>query len=121
MNLAGLRYGDFSVLFVIVCQVPDRFKSIVYIFNRRPIMTAIQAVYDGRVFIPVEPCGIESGLEVTLTIETANSSPSEKQKKLTAFRQLTREINELNRTDPLPPEFDEIIGKRVKLRELADL
>jgi predicted DNA-binding antitoxin AbrB/MazE fold protein len=83
-------------------------------------MTAIQAIYDGRVFIPVEPCGIESGSKVTLAIETAASSPSEKQKKLAAFRQLTREINALNQTDPLPPEFDVIIGQRVKLRELAD-
>jgi len=82
-------------------------------------MTAVRAVYDGRVFIPEKPCEITSGSEVTLTIETVNIDLSEKQKKLAAFRQLTQEVNELARTDPLPPEFDEILSQRVRFRELA--
>jgi len=82
-------------------------------------MTAVRAVYDGKVFIPEKPCEITSGSEVTLTIETVNISLSEKQKRLAAFRQLTQEVNELARTDPLPPEFDEILSQRVRFRELA--
>jgi predicted DNA-binding antitoxin AbrB/MazE fold protein len=31
-------------------------------------MTAVRAIYDGRVFIPKEPCSISSGSEVTLNI-----------------------------------------------------
>ena len=83
-------------------------------------MTAVRAVYDGKVFIPEQPCEITSGSEVTLTIETINIALSEKQKKLAAFRQLTQEVNELARTDPLPPEFDKILSQRVRFRELAD-
>jgi hypothetical protein len=44
---------------------------------------------------------------------------TEKRRKLLAFRQLTREVAELNKTDPLPPSFDEILGSPFKLRELS--
>jgi len=82
-------------------------------------MTAVRAVYDGKVFIPEKPCEITRGSKVTLTIEAINTSFSENQKKLAAFRQLTREITEINKTDPLPPEFDEILSQRLRFRETA--
>ena len=84
-------------------------------------MTEVRAVYDGRVFIPEKPCNFTKGSEVILTIESVNKSLSEKEKKLAAFRQLTREVHETNKTDPLPPEFDAILSKRVRFRELTDL
>jgi len=84
-------------------------------------MTAVRAVYDGKVFIPKRPCKITEGSEVTITIKTINSGFSEKQKKLAAFKQLTREINELNKTDPLPAEFDDILSQRVQFREFTDI
>jgi predicted DNA-binding antitoxin AbrB/MazE fold protein len=77
-------------------------------------MTAVQAVYDGRVFIPEKPCEITSGSKVTLTIEPINTGFTD---KLAAFRKLTEEIIELNKTDPLPPEFDEILSQRLQFRE----
>ena len=82
-------------------------------------MNAVRAVYDGKVFIPENPCEITKGSEVTLTIETINTSSSEKQKKLAAFRQLTEEITELNKVDPLPSEFDEILSQRLQFKETA--
>ena len=84
-------------------------------------MTAVQATYDGQVFIPEKPCNITSGSKVILTIETATSGISEKQKKLTAFKKLTNEIKEINKTDPLPPEFDEIVSQRLHFREISGL
>ena len=84
-------------------------------------MTAVRAVYDGKVFIPEKPCKITEGSEVTITIKTINAGFSEKQKKLAAFRQLTREITELNITDPLPPEFDEILSQRLQFREFSGI
>jgi len=83
-------------------------------------MTAVQAVYDGKVFIPERPCKITKGSQVTITIKAISDKFSEKQKKLAAFRQLTKEIRELNKTDPLPLEFDEILSQRVQIRE-ADI
>jgi predicted DNA-binding antitoxin AbrB/MazE fold protein len=84
-------------------------------------MTAVQAIYDGQVFIPEKPCDIIRGSKVTLTIKTVNSIISEKQKKLAAFRKLTNEVNELNKTDPLPPEFDEIVSQRLQFRGIPVL
>jgi predicted DNA-binding antitoxin AbrB/MazE fold protein len=84
-------------------------------------MTAVQAIYDGQVFIPEKPCDIIRGSKVTLTIETVINSISEKHKKLAAFRELTNEVNELNKTDPLPPEFDEIVSQRLHFREIPAL
>ena len=49
-------------------------------------MTAVRAVYDGKVFIPEKPCEITSGSEVTLTIETVNITLSEKQKKISGVQ-----------------------------------
>ena len=84
-------------------------------------MTAVQAIYDGQVFIPEKPCNITSGSKVTLTIETVISDILEKQKKLDAFRKLTNEVIELNRTSPLSTEFDKIVSQRLHFREIADL
>jgi predicted DNA-binding antitoxin AbrB/MazE fold protein len=84
-------------------------------------MTAVLATYDGQVFIPEKPCNITRGSKVTLTIETTTSSILEKQKKLAAFRKLTHEVAELNKTDPLPPEFDEILSQRLQFREISGL
>jgi len=80
-------------------------------------MTAVQAIYDGSVFIPEKPCKISKGSKVALTINVLDNGISEKQKKLADFRQLTNEISELNKTDPLPAEFDAILSKRVRIRE----
>ena len=84
-------------------------------------MTAVQAIYDGSVFIPERPCEIIKGSKVTLTVNTIDICFSEKQKKLTAFRQLTKEIKESNQTEPLPPEFDNILAQRVQFREISNL
>ena len=84
-------------------------------------MTAVQAIYDDDVFIPEKPCKITKGSKVILTISTIDASFSEKQKKLAAFRQLTKEVIESNKTDPLPAEFDEILSQRVHIRENSGL
>jgi len=82
-------------------------------------MTAVQAVYDGKVFIPENPCEITSGSKVTLTVIPFSTGFTERQKKLMAFRQLSKEVTELSKTDPLPPEFDEILSQRLHFRETS--
>jgi len=84
-------------------------------------MTAIQAIYDGQVFIPEKPCDIIRGSKVTLTVDTGINSIPEINEKLAAFRKLTDEIIESNKTDPLPPEFDEIMSQRLNFREIQAL
>ena len=84
-------------------------------------MIAVQAIYDGTAFVPKVPFALSKGAEVTITIKNISNNFSEKQKKLEAFKQLTKEISESNSTDPLPEEFDSIISQRVNFRELSDL
>jgi len=84
-------------------------------------MTAVHAIYDGNVFIPEKPCEITKGSKVTLTINPIDIGFSESQKKLAVFRQLTNEIKESNKTDPLPLEFDDVLAQRVRIRELSNL
>jgi hypothetical protein len=69
---------------------------------------------DRRLVLDVPP-EIPTG-RVILTFSPADT---EKQRKLSAFRQLTREVTELSKTDPLPPSFDEILRTPFRLRELA--
>ena len=45
-------------------------------------MTAVQAVYDGQVFVPIKPCNITKGSKVILTIESMNTSFSEEKGRL---------------------------------------
>jgi len=82
-------------------------------------MIAIRAIYDGNAFVPENPCEIAKGSKVTLTINAIDNDF--KQNKLAAFRQLTKEVKELNETDPLPLEFDDILSQRLKIREITSL
>ena len=84
-------------------------------------MAVINAIYDGKVFVPEDPCSIAKGTKVKLTIEPVYNNRLETQKLLTAFKQLTNEIVELNKTDPLPQEFDEILSQRMQFQELGGL
>ena len=84
-------------------------------------MITVQAVYDGNVFVPETSCAINKGSKVSLVVNPLSTDFSDKQKKLAAFRNLTEEVNNLNKTDPLPAEFDEILSKKVNFRELVDL
>ena len=84
-------------------------------------MTAVQAVYDGNVFIPEKPCKIGKGSKVALIVSVIGDDLSERQKKLADFRQLTKEVSELNKADPLPAKFDEILSQRVRIREVPGL
>jgi hypothetical protein len=72
---------------------------------------------DRRLVLDVPP-EIPVG-RIVLTFSPA--ADTTKQQKLSAFRQLTREVTELSKTDPLPPSFDEILKTPFRLRELSDL
>ena len=84
-------------------------------------MTTVRAYYDGLSFVPIEPVDVKKGMVVSLSIlldETSNHRTAE---LLSAFRKLTSEIRELNQTEPLPPEYDEILNTRVTFARELDL
>ena len=84
-------------------------------------MLVITGIFDNERFIPDRPVSIPQKKKVTVTIEEQKTLSPEIEQKLAAFRQLTEEVKELNKTDPLPPEFDEILSQRMQFRETAVL
>jgi len=84
-------------------------------------MSTVKACYDGSAFVPVGYVDIPKGTIVNISFlqeETINSMIAE---KLVAFRQLTNEIHEINKSEPLAQEFDEIITARVDFTRGFDL
>ena len=84
-------------------------------------MSVVRAYYNGSAFVPVEPVYVRTGSTVKLTIVQDSPKKAEIAKKLEAFRRLTDEIHELNETEPLPPEYDEIMSRRVNFTRELDL
>jgi hypothetical protein len=80
------------------------------------IEQTVEIPADRRLVLDVPP-EIPTG-RVILTFSPVDA---EKQQKLAAFRQLTREVTELSKIDPLPPVFDEILSSPFRLRELSGL
>ena len=76
-------------------------------------MSTVKAYYDGRRFVPIEPVAVRKGRIINLQIVSEETEEARTAARLAAFIQLTDDIHETNKTDPLPPEFDEIMGKRV--------
>ena len=81
-------------------------------------MPVITGVFENERFIPDRPVSIPQKTKVVLTFEEEDDLSTEITRKLTDFRQLTEEVKESNKTDPLPPEFDEILSQRMQFREI---
>jgi hypothetical protein len=84
-------------------------------------MSTVRAYCDGISFVPIEPFEMPKGKVVELSVAADDLADSEIAKKLAAFERITKEIHEINKTDPLPPEFDEILAKRVNFSRELDL
>jgi len=83
-------------------------------------MSTVKAYYNGLSFVPIEPVHMQKGKVVRLSILHEEAVSQERVTLLAAFRKLTNEIIELNKTEPLPPEYDEILNSRVNFsRELS--
>ncbi len=74
-------------------------------------MSTVRAYYNGTAFVPIEPVNVPAGKIVQLSVVQDDSANTEIAERLASFRQITKNLRELNDTDPLPPEFDEIIGR----------
>jgi len=85
-------------------------------------MQAYRAYFDEGKFVPVEPVRIEEGSQAIVTVldfpieATKSNGVNFRQKvALKKFREAMRN------SDPLPPEFDEIMGQRVNITRELDL
>ena len=84
-------------------------------------MSTVRAYYDGLAFVPIEPVQVQKGKIVNLSILSEEKVSPQSAARLAAFKKLTNEIRELNLTEPLPPEFDEIMNTRVNFMSELDL
>jgi predicted DNA-binding antitoxin AbrB/MazE fold protein len=76
-------------------------------------MTVVSAYYNGTAFVPIEPISLKKGAVVKVMV--TQNEDSLIAKKLAALHRITRNLQELNETEPLPPEFDDIIAQRLDL------
>ena len=84
-------------------------------------MSTVKAYYDGITFFPIETPNISKGVVVSLTIDKEETLNPEIAKKLAQLAFINNNLERLNQTDPLPPEFDEILAQRVNFTRLVDL
>jgi len=84
-------------------------------------MSTVRAYYDGITFFPIESPSIPKGKVVNLTINEEKTPTPEIAQKLTQLAYINSNLEELNKTEPLPPEFDEILSQRVNFTRVLDL
>jgi hypothetical protein len=84
-------------------------------------MSTVKAYYDGSAFVPFEPVHMPKGKVVSLSILSEEAVSPRAAERLAAFRQLRKEIHELNQEEPFPPEFDEIMKTRMNFARELDL
>jgi hypothetical protein len=84
-------------------------------------MSTVKAYYDGITFFPIEPLGIPGGKVVSLTIDEEKTTDPEIAQKLAQLAYINNRLENLNKTEPLPAEFDEILAQRVNFTRVLDL
>jgi hypothetical protein len=73
----------------------------------------VKAYYDGTVFFPMMPLSIQTGKVFMLSVLQEDEISTDTAKKVLAFRHITNNLRKIDNTEPLSPEFDEILSHRV--------
>ena len=84
-------------------------------------MPTLKAYYDGVTFFPIESPSIPKGQVVRLTINEEKTPTPEIARKLARIAYINNSLKELNETEPLPPEFDEILSQRINFTRVLAL
>ena len=84
-------------------------------------MSTVKAYYDGATFFPIEALNIPVGKVVNLTINEEDAPSPEIARKLAQLTRINSNLEKLNETDPLPPEFDEVLSQRVNFARVLEL
>jgi len=84
-------------------------------------MSTVKAYYDGITFFPIETLDIPVGKVVNLIIDEEKTPDSEIAQKLAQLAYINNNLKDLNETEPLPSEFDEILTQRVNFTRVLDL
>ena len=84
-------------------------------------MPTVKAYYDGITFFPIEALDIPGGKVVNLTIDDEKTTSPEIAQKLAQLACINNSLENLNETEPLPPEFDDILAQRLNFTRILDL
>jgi hypothetical protein len=84
-------------------------------------MQTVKAYYDGITLFPIETLDIPKGRVVNLTINEEEKLNPTVARKLAQLAVINGNLERLNETEPLPPEFDEILAQRVNFSRDIDL
>jgi hypothetical protein len=84
-------------------------------------MPTVKAYYDGTTLFPIEALYLPKGKVVNVTIADEETPSPEIAKKLAQLECIENDLERLNETEPLPPEFDEILARRVNFARKLDL
>jgi hypothetical protein len=84
-------------------------------------MSTVKAYYNGVTFFPIETLNIPVGQVVSLTIDEEGTPSPEIAKKLAQLAYINSNLEKLNETEPLPPEFDDILAQRINFTRVLDL
>jgi hypothetical protein len=84
-------------------------------------MSTVKAYYDGTTFFPIETLNIPVGRVVNLTIDEEDTPSPEIARKLAQLACINSNLDKLNKSEPLPPEFDEILARRVNFARTLKL
>jgi hypothetical protein len=81
----------------------------------------VKAYYDGTALFPLERVDIPKGKVVNLIFNEEEASNSNTDQKLSQLARIANNFAELNKVEPLPSEFDELLAKRVNFSRELDL
>ena len=84
-------------------------------------MSTVKAYYDGATFFPIEALNFPTGKVVNLTIVEEETPSPEVAKKLAQLAYINNNFRKLNETEPLSPEFDEILTQRINFSRALDI
>ncbi|MDR0302681.1 MAG: hypothetical protein LBI04_10265 [Treponema sp.] len=84
-------------------------------------MSTVKAYYDGTTFFPIDTLDIPVGKVVNLTINEEDTPTPEIAQKLAQLARINNNFEKLNESEPLPPEFDEILAQRVNFARALEL
>jgi len=84
-------------------------------------MPAVKAYYDGATFFPIETLNIPRGRVVNLTIIEEETPSPEIAQKLAQLVYINSNFQKLNETEPLSPEYDEILSQRVNFARTLEI
>ena len=79
-------------------------------------MLVITGIFENERFIPDEPVSIPQKKKVKVIVEEGTTQDIEITGKLAKLEYINNNLKELNETDPLPTEFDEILSQRINFK-----